>query len=143
MFARAHHPAMRHVAPVREELGVRTVFNVLGPLANPAGARDGVFGVYSADLAATYAEALAELGARHAFVVHGDGGLDELSPYGINLVVEILDGDVREWELDPRELGIYPSRPDGAQRRLRGRERSHHPLGARAARRAAGGTRCC
>ena len=111
MFARAHHPAMRHVGPVREELGVRTVFNVLGPLANPAGARDGVFGVYSADLAATYAEALAELGARHAFVVHGDGGLDELSPYGINLVVEILDGDVREWELDPRELGIYPTDP--------------------------------
>jgi anthranilate phosphoribosyltransferase len=112
MFARAHHPAMRHVAPVRQELGVRTVFNVLGPLANPAGARDGVFGVYSAELALTYAEALAELGARRAFVVHGDGGIDELSPFGPSLVVEVVDGDVREWELDPRELGIHPSDPE-------------------------------
>jgi anthranilate phosphoribosyltransferase len=111
MFARAHHPAMRHVAPVRQELGVRTVFNVLGPLANPAGACDGVFGVYAAELARTYAEALAELGARRAFVVHGAGGLDELSPFGTNLVVEVVDGDVREWELDPRELGIHPSDP--------------------------------
>lgn len=112
MFARAHHPAMRHVASVRQELGIRTVFNVLGPLANPAGARDGVFGVYSAELALTYAEALAELGARRAFVVHGDGGIDELSPFGPSLVVEVVDGDVREWELDPRELGIHPSDPD-------------------------------
>ncbi len=112
MFARAHHPAMSHVAPVRQEIGIRTVFNILGPLANPAGARDGVFGVYSADLARTYAEALAELGARRAFIVHGDGGLDELSPFGTNLVLEIVDGDVTEWELDPRELGIYPSEPE-------------------------------
>ena len=111
MFARSHHPAMRHVAQVRQELGVRTVFNLLGPLANPAGARDGVFGVYSADLARTYAEALAELGSRRAFVVHGDGGLDELTPFGVSLVVEIADGDVREWELDPRELGIEPAEP--------------------------------
>jgi anthranilate phosphoribosyltransferase len=111
MFARAHHPAMRHVASVRQELGVRTVFNVLGPLANPAGACDGVFGVYAAELARTYAEALAELGTRRAFVVHGEGGLDELSPFGTNLVVEVVDGDVREWELDPRELGIHPSDP--------------------------------
>ena len=112
MFARSHHPAMRHVAQVRQELGVRTVFNLLGPLANPAGARDGVFGVYSADLARTYAEALAELGSRRAFVVHGDGGLDELTPFGVSLVVEVADGDVREWELDPRELGIEPAEPD-------------------------------
>ena len=112
MFARSHHPAMRHVAQVRQELGVRTVFNLLGPLANPAGARDGVFGVYSADLARTYAEALAELGSRRAFVVHGDGGLDELTPFGVSLVVEVADGDVREWELDPRELGIEPTEPD-------------------------------
>jgi anthranilate phosphoribosyltransferase len=112
MFARAHHPAMRFVAPVRQEIGIRTVFNVLGPLANPAGACDGVFGVYSAELALTYAEALAELGARRAFVVHGAGGLDELSPYGPSLVVEIDDGDVREWELDPIDLGLEPGDPD-------------------------------
>lgn len=113
MFARAHHPAMRHVAAVRQELGIRTVFNVLGPLANPAGACDGVFGVYSPDLAATYAEALAELGSRRAFVVHGAGGLDELSPCGANLIVEVVDGDLSEWELDPRDLGIEP--PDPAE----------------------------
>lgn len=111
MFARAHHPAMRHAAPVRQELGTRTVFNVLGPLANPAGARDGVFGVFAPDLARTYAEALAGLGSRRALVVHGEGGIDELSPAGPNLVVEVVDGEIREWQLDPRELGIEPSDP--------------------------------
>jgi anthranilate phosphoribosyltransferase len=111
MFARAHHPAMRHAAPVRQELGVRTVFNLLGPLSNPAGARDGVFGVATAALARTYAEALAALGARRAFVVHGDGGIDELSPGGPNLVVEVVDGEITEWELDPRSLGVYPGDP--------------------------------
>jgi anthranilate phosphoribosyltransferase len=111
MFARAHHPAMRFVAPVRAEIGIRTVFNVLGPLANPAGACDGVFGVYSPALVPLFAEALAELGARRAFVVHGEGGLDELSPSGPSLVAEIVDGDVSEWELDPRDLGIEPTDP--------------------------------
>lgn len=111
MFARTHHPAMRHAAPVRQELGTRTVFNILGPLSNPAGARDGVFGVYTAELTHTYAETLAGLGARHAFVVHGDGGMDELSPTGPNLVVEVSNGDVHEWELDPRSLGFYPADP--------------------------------
>ena len=112
MFARAHHPAMRFVAPVRQEIGIRTVFNVLGPLANPAGACDGVFGVYSPTLVPLFAEALAELGARRAFVVHGEGGLDELSPSGPSLVAEVVDGDVREWELDPRELGLEPTDPE-------------------------------
>jgi anthranilate phosphoribosyltransferase len=111
MFARSHHPAMRHAAAVRQELGTRTVFNILGPLVNPAGARDGVFGVFTPELAHTYAETLAELGARRAFVVHGDGGVDELSPTGPNLVVEVKNGDVREWELDPRTLGLYPGDP--------------------------------
>jgi len=111
MFARAHHPAMRHAAPVRRELGTRTVFNVLGPLANPAGARDGVFGVYAPDLARTYAEALAGLGASRALVVHGDGGIDELTPSGPSLVVEVRDGAVAQIELDPRDLGIERSDP--------------------------------
>jgi anthranilate phosphoribosyltransferase len=110
MFARAHHPAMRHAAPVRQELGVRTVFNILGPLSNPAGACDGVFGVHSPGLAQLYAATLAGLGARHAFVVHGDG-LDELSPIGPSLVVEVRSGDVHEWELDPRTLGMSPADP--------------------------------
>jgi anthranilate phosphoribosyltransferase len=111
MFARAHHPAMRHAAPVRQELGTRTVFNVLGPLANPAGARDGVFGVYSAELARTYAEALVRLGARRAFVVHGDG-VDELLPTGPNLVVEVQEGNITEWQLDPRDVGLERGDPE-------------------------------
>ena len=96
---------------MRAALGIRTVFNVLGPLANPAGACDGVFGVYSAALAMTYAEALAELGARRAFVVHGSGGLDELSPFGTSLVVEIVDGDVREWVYNVLRLPVTVRRP--------------------------------
>ena len=106
MFAPLHHPAMKHAAPVRRELGTRTVFNVLGPLTNPAGARAGVFGVYSAEMARTVAEALAVLDSRRAFVVHGANGVDELSPAGPNLVLEVSGGDVRERTLDPVELGI-------------------------------------
>jgi anthranilate phosphoribosyltransferase len=107
LFAPTHHPAMRHAAPVRRDLATRTVFNVLGPLTNPAGARAQVVGVYSPDLVRTIAHVLAQLGARRAFVVHGAGGLDELSPAGPNLVCEVVDGEVRERELDPEsELGI-------------------------------------
>ena len=131
MFARAHHPAMRHAAAVRQQLGTRTVFNILGPLANPAGACDGVFGVYSADLARTYAEALASLGARHAFVVHGEGGIDELTPSGTNLVVEVVDGDVREWELDPRDARHLPQRSRRPARGLTCRERGDDASRAR------------
>ena len=96
LFAPTHHPAMRHAAPVRTELATRTVFNVLGPLTNPAGASAQVVGVYSPELVRTIADVLAQLGARRAFVVHGAGGIDELSPAGPNLVCEVVDGDVRE-----------------------------------------------
>jgi anthranilate phosphoribosyltransferase len=106
LFAQAHHPAMRHAAPVRRELATRTVFNVLGPLTNPAGARALVLGVYSPELTRTLADALVQLDATRAFVVHGAGGIDELSPCGPNLVCEVQDGRVREYELDPLELGI-------------------------------------
>jgi anthranilate phosphoribosyltransferase len=107
LFAPTHHPAMRHAAPVRKELATRTVFNVLGPLTNPAGARAQVVGVYSPQLVRTIAEVLARLGARRAFVVHGAGGIDELSPVGPNFLCEVVDGDVRERELDPEsELGV-------------------------------------
>ena len=104
---------MRHAAPVRQELGTRTVFNILGPLSNPAGARDGVFGVYTAELAVTYAETLASLGARAGFVVHGDGGIDELTPTGPNLIVEVRNGDVTEPSstLDAR---FYPTDPSAS-----------------------------
>ncbi len=111
MFAPAHHPAMKHAAPVRRELGTRTIFNVVGPLTNPAGARAGIFGVFSPTLVRTFAEALAQLGSRRAFVVHGFGGIDELSPAGPNLVCEIVDGAVRERTIDPAELGIAPCDP--------------------------------
>jgi anthranilate phosphoribosyltransferase len=107
LFAPSHHPAMRHAAPVRKELATRTVFNVLGPLTNPAGARAQVVGVYSEQLVRTIADVLAQLGARRAFVVHGAGGIDELSPVGPNLLAEVVDGSVRERTLDPEaELGI-------------------------------------
>src|SRR5207253_3554813 len=86
MFAQAHHPAMKYAAPVRRELGTRTVFNVLGPLTNPARARAQVIGVYSPALVRPIAEALVQLGSRRAFVVHGADGIDELSPTGPNLV---------------------------------------------------------
>src|SRR6266581_8297062 len=107
LFAPAHHPAMRHAAAVRKELATRTVFNLLGPLTNPAGARAQVVGVYSPDLVRTIADVLSRLGARRAYVVHGGGGIDELSPVGPNLVAEVVDGKVVERRLDPEaELGI-------------------------------------
>ena len=106
LFAPTHHPAMRHAAPVRRELATRTVFNVLGPLTNPAGARAQVVGVYAPTLVRTMAEVLARLGARRAFVVHGAGGIDELSPAGPNLVCEVVEGEVHEREIDPLELGV-------------------------------------
>ena len=112
LFAPTHHPAMRHAAPVRRELAARTVFNVLGPLTNPAGARAQVVGVYAPTLVRTIAEVLAQLGARRAFVVHGAGGIDELSPAGPNLVCEVVDGGVREREIDPLELGVARCNPD-------------------------------
>jgi len=108
MFAQAHHPAMRYAAPVRRELGTRTVFNVLGPLTNPARARAQVVGVYSPALVRPIAEALVQLGSRRAFVVHGAGGIDELSPVGPSVVAEVVDGGVRERTIDPQELGLEP-----------------------------------
>jgi anthranilate phosphoribosyltransferase len=112
LFAPTHHPAMKHAAPVRRELAARTVFNVLGPLTNPAGARAQVVGVYSPDLVRTIAEVLASLGARRAFVVHGAAGIDELSPAGPNLVCEVVDGGVKEREIDPLELGVPRCAPE-------------------------------
>ena len=112
LFAQAHHPAMRHAAPVRRELATRTVFNVLGPLTNPAGARSLVLGVYAPELARTLAEALVQLDVKRAYVVHGAGGIDELSPCGPNLVCEVHSGRIREYELDPLELGVERCDPD-------------------------------
>ena len=112
LFAPAHHPAMRHAAPVRRELATRTVFNVLGPLTNPAGARSQVVGVYSPGLVRVIADVLASLGARRAFVVHGAHGIDELSPAGPNLVCEVVAGMVIERTIDPVDLGVPRCSPD-------------------------------
>jgi len=106
MFAQAHHPAMKYAGPVRRELATRTIFNILGPLTNPAGARCQVIGVYSAELVRPIAEALLQLGSKRAFVVHGAGGLDELSPLGLNEVCEVRDGQVFERTIDPLDYGI-------------------------------------
>ena len=110
MFAQAHHPAMKHAAPVRRELGTRTVFNVLGPLTNPARARAQVVGVYSPTLVRPIAEALLQLGAHRAFVVHGAGGIDELSPVGPSLVCEVADGSVHERRSTPRSSASSAAR---------------------------------
>jgi anthranilate phosphoribosyltransferase len=111
LFAPTHHPAMRHAAPVRSELAARTVFNVLGPLTNPAGARAQVVGVYAPELVRTIAEVLAQLGATRAFVVHGAGGIDELSPAGPNFVCEVVNGEVRPRNVDPLEFGVPRCEP--------------------------------
>jgi anthranilate phosphoribosyltransferase len=106
MFAPLMHPAMRHVGPVRRELAIHTVMNVLGPLANPAGAGRQVVGVADAHRLPLLAGALAELGSQRAMVVHGDPGLDEVSPLGPTRVLEVREGRVREWTIDPAQFGL-------------------------------------
>ena len=135
LFAQAHHPAMKHAAPVRRELATRTVFNVLGPLTNPAGARALMLGVYSPELTRTLAEALVQLGAERAYVVHGAGGIDELSPCGPNLVCAVENGRVREYELDPLDLGVERCDPS----ELRGGDAASNAAALRAVLSGAGG----
>jgi len=106
LFAPRLHPAMGAVAPVRRALGVRTLFNLLGPLANPAGAERQLLGVYSADLVEVMAAVLARLGSRHALVVHGHDGLDEITTTGPTWVAEVREGGVRTWELEPAAVGV-------------------------------------
>src|SRR6187455_1959102 len=106
MFAPNHHPAMKNVAPVRKELGVRTIFNILGPLTNPAGAPNILMGVFHPDLVGIQVRVLQELGAQRALVVWGRDGMDELSLGAATLVGELRDGKVREYELHPEDFGI-------------------------------------
>ena len=108
MFAPAFHPAMRHAAPVRREIGIRTVFNILGPLTNPARAQSQVLGVGNPALGDTMAQVMKLLGAHRVLVVHGHGGMDELSLSGENSVWELQGGEVRHWVLDPAETGLPP-----------------------------------
>ena len=109
MFAPIHHPAMKVVAPVRREMGVRTIFNILGPLTNPAGSPNILMGVFHPDLVGIQARVLQELGAERALVVWGRDGMDELSLGAGTLVGELRDGQVREYELHPEDFGIAMS----------------------------------
>jgi anthranilate phosphoribosyltransferase len=106
LFAQAAHTATRHAAPARKQIGVRTVFNLLGPLTNPAGAHSQVLGVFSAEVIDLVAATLAELGVEHAFVVHGAGGLDEISLAGETQVAEVKRGAVRRFTVTPEEFGV-------------------------------------
>ena len=106
MFAPNHHSAMKHAAPVRRELGVRTLFNLLGPLTNPASAPNQVMGVFSRELTGTLARVLQALGSRHVLVVHAEEGLDEISLASPTFVAELKDGHVSEYELEPGLFGL-------------------------------------
>ncbi|SFN24291.1 anthranilate phosphoribosyltransferase [Formivibrio citricus] len=106
MFAPNHHSAMKYVAPVRRELGVRTIFNILGPLTNPANADNQVMGVFHPDLVGIQAHVLKQLGSKHVLIVHGKDGLDEITLSGNTLVAELKDGQINEYEIDPRDYGF-------------------------------------
>ena len=106
MFAPNHHPAMKNVAPVRKELGVRTLFNILGPLTNPAGAPNILMGVFHPDLVGIQVRALQRLGAKHALVVYGRDGMDEVSLGAATLVGELKNGEIREYEIHPEDFGM-------------------------------------
>jgi len=112
-FARAHHPAMKHVAQTRTALGIPTIFNLLGPLTNPGGARHQLLGVFSPELTDRLASVLRELGSVRAWVVHADDGLDELSTLGPTRVSELKDGRIQTWMLSPGDVGLdYARLPD-------------------------------
>jgi anthranilate phosphoribosyltransferase len=106
MFAPNHHAAMKHAAPVRKELGVRTIFNILGPLTNPAGAPNQLMGVFHPDLVGIQVRVLKELGAQHVLVVHGKDGMDEVALGAATLVGELKNGNVREYEIHPEDFGL-------------------------------------
>jgi len=115
MFAPNHHPAMKNIGPVRKELGVRTIFNILGPLTNPAGAPNILMGVFHPDLVGIQVRVLQRLGARHALVVYGQDGLDEVSLGATTLVGELRDGKVTEYAIHPEDFGL----PMASTRNLR------------------------
>lgn len=127
MFAPAHHSAMRHVGPSRVELGTRTIFNLLGPLSNPAGVKHQLVGVFSADWVEPIAHVLKGLGAKAAWVVHGDG-LDEMTTAGVTQVAALEDGEVRTFEIKPEDVGL--SRVDMSD--LKGADAAHNAEALRA-----------
>jgi anthranilate phosphoribosyltransferase len=113
LFAPAHHAATKHVVGPRKEVGFRTLFNLLGPLTNPAGVRVHVNGIFAKDRCELLARAHGALGARRALVVHGAGGLDEFAPAGATFVAELTDGKVRTYEVSPSDFGLAESDPAG------------------------------
>jgi anthranilate phosphoribosyltransferase len=106
MFAPNHHPAMKNVVPVRKEMGVRTIFNILGPLTNPASAPNTLMGVFHQDLVGIQVRVMQRLGAAHVLVVWGKDGMDEISLGAATLVGELRDGQVREYEVHPEDFGL-------------------------------------
>ena len=122
MFAPNHHAAMKHAAPVRRELGVKTIFNILGPLTNPAGAGRQLMGVFHPDLVGIQARVLQRLGSRHVMIVYGQEGLDEISLSGPTLVGELTEGSVREYSIAPQDFGLKPQ--DAAAIKVDGVEQS-------------------
>jgi anthranilate phosphoribosyltransferase len=122
MFAPAHHPAMKNVGPTRVELGTRTIFNLLGPLSNPAGVKRQMIGVFSKQWVEPIAHVLKNLGATRAYVVHGSDGLDEITTAGPTSVAALEDGAVRTFEITPEEVGLRKTQPDT----LRGGDAEHN-----------------
>ncbi len=111
MFAPAHHSAMKHVGPSRVELGTRTIFNILGPMSNPAGTKRQLIGVFSRELVEPMARVLATLGSDRIWVVHGSDGLDEITTTGPTFVAELKDGQVSAFEISPEDIGLAPAAP--------------------------------
>ncbi len=111
-FAPAAHPAMKHAVGPRKEIGIRTVFNILGPMTNPAGAKRQLIGVFSPNVTETMARVLVNLGSERAMIVHGLDGLDEISTVGPTRISELKNGKVTTYEFDCRDVGLYPSSPE-------------------------------
>lgn len=109
LFAPAYHSAMRHAAVPRREVGIRSIFNMVGPLSNPAGATHQLVGVYAPELTDTFARVLRELGTQRALIVHGSDGIDEVTITSVTQVTELRDGDIETWTLDPNDFGIEPA----------------------------------
>jgi anthranilate phosphoribosyltransferase len=128
MFAPMHHPAMRHVGAVRGELGVRTIFNILGPLSNPAGVKRQMIGTFSRDLLHPIVETLYELGSTKIWAVHGCDGLDEITTTGITHVVELFEGKIREFDITPEDVGLRRAELDN----LKGGDAMHNATALKA-----------
>jgi anthranilate phosphoribosyltransferase len=112
MNAQTFHKLMKNVATVRRELGIRTIFNILGPLSNPSGAKSQVIGVFDGKMAPVFANVMKQLGVERAFVIHGHDGMDEITTTGKTLICEIKDGEILQYDIDPKEYGIPYAKPD-------------------------------